>query len=156
MWFWSRCRLRSATSWLGSSGSSAVRSVSKSFIAGLLGQNGGELLAGARQPGADRARGDAECFGDLRVTEVGEGHQQQDVAFAAGQPGQRFSQLTGHDDAVFVAFGGPGRLEPRERAVVPGLLAAVPRHEVRRDAEEPGPRVAAGGVERLPAVEGDQ
>src|SRR3569833_3258160 len=80
--FCSRYRLRSTASWGASLGASAARRGCRSNNGRLLGESGGELLAGTRQPGADRARGDAECFGHFGVPEVAERDEEQDIALS--------------------------------------------------------------------------
>src|SRR5216110_66399 len=78
---WSWRRLRSITSWAGSSGFSSTYTVCRSFIMCLRSEDGVQLLARTVEPGADRAGGDAERRGHLLVAELAECHEQQHVPF---------------------------------------------------------------------------
>ena len=63
--------------------------------------------------------------------------------------------LSGHrgDDSVLVALGGGLGPHPDQRLVVAGFFAPVPGHQGGGDTGQPGPQVAAFGVEPVAPVE---
>ena len=96
----------------------------------------------------------------VRVGLVKRGYEQHDVALASGQRGQRLHQLrvqalSGHrgDDTVLVALGGGLGPHPNQRLVVAGFCAPAPGHQRGGDTEQPGPQVAAFGLEPVAPVE---
>ena len=121
------------------------------------------VVAGAAEPGGDRAVGDAERLGHLLVAELAQRHQQEDVTFTGSEqgegPGKLWLQaLRGHrgQDAALRTVSGWLGGRPGQRPVVAGLLAPVPGHEVGGDAVQPGPQAAASGVEPVPLAERDK
>jgi hypothetical protein len=122
-----------------------------------------ELLARTAEPGADRAIGDAECLRHFLVAEFAQGNEQDDVPLAPGQPGEgpcelRLQALGGHraDDTALESFRRRLGPDASQRHVVAGLLAPMPRHQVGRDAEQPGPQAPAAGVEPVALAERHQ
>ena len=130
---------------------------------------GFQLPPAAMEPRHHRADGDVEDLGGVRVAEVADVDEDDDVAEVVGQRRER-----GHDrvlrepldDAILVEHLLAAGLRHAVREVVVALLerrlvrptlepAAAVRVEVRQDPQEPRAEVGARGV-GLPTPEGSR
>jgi hypothetical protein len=113
-----------------------------------LGQPG-ELGAGARQPGADRAHRDAQGLGRLRVAEPGPDAEGENLELGPRQAGQRPVQRVDPGGVVEPARRVVGEVrqlvgdrQPGEGGPVPPRRPALAAGKVGRDPEQPA-RAAA-------------